>query len=163
MALALHGARDLTRKVHPGDVNTALSPLRTTRTRGRRVADGRDVLRDRGARALMELASRVLVVQPPSGIAHIHLTMRDTFHGGIDDGDIVPGVAVQTILLLMWIIARGINDTLVTMTVHANIGADTDRARAPPIRCLALKRYQKAWVPGMGIGPLPQDPPVSLR
>ena len=69
------------------------------------------------------------MIQPPSGIAHIHLTMRGTFHGGIDDGDIVPGAAVQTIPL-MWIIARRINDALVTMTVHVDIGADTDRARA---------------------------------
>lgn len=91
--------------------------------------------------------------------------MRGTFHGGIDDGDIVPGAAVQTILLLMWIIARGIRNTLVNMTVRANIGAGTDRARAPLIRRLVPKRYQKVWVPGMemGIGLLPRDPLVSLR
>ena len=111
MAPVLHGGRDVTRKVHPGDADTTLVPLQTMRRRGRRAVDGRDVLRDRGARAPMERASGVLVVQPPSGIAHIHLTM----------------------------IARGINDGLVTMTVRADIGADTDRARALLIRRLAQK------------------------
>jgi protocatechuate 3,4-dioxygenase beta subunit len=85
------------------------------RRRGRRAVDGRDVLRDRGARAPMERASGVLVVQPPNGIAHIHLTM----------------------------IARGINDVLVTMTFRADIDADTDRARAPLIRRLAQKPCQR--------------------
>jgi hypothetical protein len=90
MAPALPGGRDMTRKVHPGDADTTLARLRTTKRRGRRAVDGRDVLRDRGVKAPMDRASGVLVVQPPSGIAHIHLTMRGTFHGGIDDEDIVP-------------------------------------------------------------------------
>lgn len=93
MALALPAGRDVTREVHLGDTDTALAPLRTMRRRGRTV-DGRDVLRDRGARAPMERASGALVVQPPSGIAHVHLTMKGTFHGGIDDEDVVPGAAV---------------------------------------------------------------------
>jgi hypothetical protein len=143
MAPALPGGRDVTRKVHPGDANTAHAPPRTMRRRGRRAVDGPDVLRDRGARAPMERASGVLVVQPPSGIAHIHLTMRGTPHGGIDDEDIVPGAAVQIILLLMWTIARGINDALVTTTVRADIDADTDRARALLTRRLAPKRCQR--------------------
>jgi hypothetical protein len=141
MAPALPGGRDVTRKVHPGDTDTTLAPLRTMRRRGRRAIDGRDVLRDRGARASMERASGVLVVQPPSGIAHTHLTMRGTFHGGIDDEDIDPRAAAQTILL-MRIMARGINDALVTRTVRADIGADTDHARALLIRRLAPKRCQ---------------------
>jgi hypothetical protein len=87
--------------------------------------------------------------------------MRGTSHGGIDDQDIDPGAAVQTILLRMWIIARGINDTPITMTVRADIDADTDRARALLIRRLAPKRCQRIWVPG--IDPLARDPPVSLR
>jgi hypothetical protein len=141
MAPALPGGRDVTRKVHPGDTDTALAPLRTMRRRGRRAIDGRDVPRDPEARAPMDRASGVLVVQPPSGIAHTHLTMRGTFHGGVDDEDIVPGVAAQTVLL-MWIISRGINDALITRTVRTDIGADTDRARALPIRRLAPKRCQ---------------------
>lgn len=83
------------------------------------------------------------MVQPPSGIAHIHLRMKDTFHGDIDEEDIVLGAAVQTILLLMWIIARGIKDALVTMTVRADIVADTDRARALLIRRPAPKHCQR--------------------
>jgi hypothetical protein len=149
------------RRVRPGDADTALAPLRTTTRRWRRAVDGRDILRDRGARAPMERASGVLVVQPPSGIAHIHLTIRVTFHGRIDDEDIVPGAAVQTILHLTWVIARRINDARVTMTVHADIGADTDRARALLIRRLAPKRCQRVWVPG--IDPLARDPPVRFR
>src|SRR6266852_5394118 len=93
MAPALPGGRDVTRKVHPGDADTALAHLRTMKKR--RAVDGRDVLRDREARAPMERASGVHAVQPPSGIALIHLTMKGTFHGGIDDQDIVPGAAVQ--------------------------------------------------------------------
>jgi hypothetical protein len=160
MAPALPGGRDVTRKVHPGDADTALAPLRTMRRRWRRAVDVRDVLRDRGARAPIGRANGVLVIQPPSGIAHTHLTMRGTSHGGIDNEDIVPGAAVQTILL-MWVIARGVNGPLATMTVHADIGADTDRARAVLIRRLAPKRCQRVWVPG--IDPLARDPPVSLR
>jgi hypothetical protein len=162
MAPALPAGRDVTREVHLGDTDTALAPLRTMRRRGRRAIDGRDVLRDRGARAPMERASGVLVVQLPSGIAHVHLTMRGTFHGhdGIDDEDIVIGAAVQTVLL-MWIIVRAINDALVTMTVRPDIGADTDRARALLIRRLAPKRCQTVLVPG--IDHLARDPPVSLR
>lgn len=87
--------------------------------------------------------------------------MTGTFHGGIDDQDIVPGAAVQTILLLMWIIARGTNDTLITRTVRADIGADTDRARALVIRRLAPKHCQRIWVPGIDL--LARDPPVSFR
>jgi len=115
MAPTLPGGRDVARKVHPGDADTALAPLRTMRRRGRRAVDGRDVLRDRGARAPMDRASGVLVVQPPSGVAHIHLTM----------------------------IACGINDALVTMTVRADIRADTDPASALLIRRLAQKPCQK--------------------
>ena len=155
------GGRDMMRKVYLGDADTALALLRTMRRRGRRAVDGRDVLRDQGARAPMERASGVLVVQPPSGIGHIHLMMRGTFYGGIDDEDIVLEAAVQTVPLLMWIIARGIHDVLVTMIVPADIGVDTDRARALLTRRLAPKRCQRIWVPG--IDPLAQDPPVSLR
>jgi hypothetical protein len=158
MAPALPGGRDVTGKVHPGDADTVLPPLQRMR---RRAINGRGVLRDRGARALTERASGVLAVQLPSGIAHIHLTMTGTFHDGIDDQDIVPGAEVQTILLLMWIIARGINDTLITMIVRADIGADTDRARALLIRRLAPKHCQRIWV--LGIDLLARDPPVSLR
>lgn len=61
----------------------------------------------------------------------------------------------------MWIIVRAINDALVTVTVRSDIGADTDRARALPIRRLARKRCQTVLVPG--IDPLARDPPVSLR
>jgi len=142
MAPALPDGRDVTRKVHPGDADTALAPLRTMWRRRRRAVDGRDVLRDREARAPMDRASGVLVVQPPSGNAHIHPTMRGTFHAGIDDQDIVPGVAAQTIRPLMWIMARGINDALVTRTVRADIDAHTGRARALLIRRLAPKRCQ---------------------
>lgn len=91
----------------------------------------------------MDRASGVLVVQPPSDIGHIHLTMRGTFHGGTDDEAIGPGAAVQTILPLMRIIIREINDPLVTITVLADISADTNRARALLIRRLAPKRCQK--------------------
>ena len=160
MAPALPDGRDVTRKVHPGDADTVLPLLRMMRRRGRRAVDDRDELRDQGARVPMRRPSGVLVVQSPSGIAHIHLTMRVIFHSGIDDQKIGPGAAVQTILLLMQIIARGTNDALVTMTVRTDIGADTDRARALLIRRLVRRRCQTTWVPG--IDPLTRDPPVSL-
>ena len=135
---AMPGRRDATRKVHPGAADTALPPLRKVRRGGRRAADDRDVLRDQEARAPpMRRASGVLVVLPPSGIAHILLTMRGSFHGGTDKNIVPAGAAVQqSILLLMWIIPRGINDALATMTVRADIGADTDPARALLIRRL---------------------------
>jgi hypothetical protein len=149
------------RKVHPGAADTALALLRTMRRIGRSTIGGRDVLRDRGAGAPMVRASGVLVVQPPSDVGHIPLTMKDIIPGGTDGEGIVLGPAVQTIPLLMRIIARGINDALFTMTVRADIGADTDRARVLLIRHLAPKRCQTGWV--LEIDPLVREPPVSLR
>jgi hypothetical protein len=128
--------------------------------RRRRAVGDCDVLRDRGARAPMERTGGVLMVRPPSGIAHIPLTMKDTFHGGIDGRGIVPGAAAQTVLLLMRIIAHGINDAHITMTVRAGIGTDDidhAQSRALLIRHLAPKRCQRP-----GIEPLAREPPVSL-
>ena len=111
----------------------------------------------------MERADRVLMVQSPNGIARIPLTMRGTIHGGIDDEGIVQAAAVQTILLPMRVTARGINDVLITMTVRADIGTDTDRPppRALLIRHLAPKRCRRGWM--SGIDPLDLEPPVSPR
>jgi len=67
----------------------------------------------------------------------------------------------MTILFLIWIIPCGIHDTLVTMTAPADIGADTDRARALLIRRHAPKRCQRIWV--SEIDPLVRDPPVGLH
>jgi hypothetical protein len=155
VAPALDGGRDATRKVHLGDTGTALAPPLTRRRR--RAVGGCDVLRDRGARVPVGRRGGVLVVRPPSGIAHIPLTMRDTLHGDIDGRGIVPGAAVQTGHLLMGIIA---NDAHITTTVRADIGTDdTDHARSRALltRHLAPKRCQRP-----GIDRLARELPVSL-
>ena len=103
------------------------------------------------------------MLQPPSDVAHSPLTMEDTSQGSIDGIGVVPGAAVQMVLLLMRIIARGINDAHIAMTVRVDIDTDTDHARSRPllISHLAPKRCRRGWVPG--IDPPVRELPVSLR
>ena len=145
MAPALRGGRDVTRKVRPGVADTALAPLRTMKKIRRRAFDG------------------VLMVQPPSGIAHHPLMMKDTRHEGLDCIGIAPGAAVQTVLPLMRIVAGGINGAHIAMTRRTDVGTDTDHARSRALpgltRHLAPKRCLRGWV---RIHPLARETPVSL-
>jgi len=105
--------------------------------------------------------SRVLVVQPPSDIALSPLTMKDTSHEGLDGIGIAPGAAVQTVLLLMRIIAGGINDVHIATTRPTDVGTDTDHARSRALltKHLAPKRCLRGWV---RIDPLARETPVIL-
>jgi hypothetical protein len=104
---------------------------------------------------------RALVVQPPSGIAHSPLMMKDNSHEGLDGIGIAPGAAAQTVLLLMRIIAGGIDDAHIATTRRTDVGTDTDHARSRALltRHLAPKLCLRGWV---RINPLAREAPVSL-
>jgi hypothetical protein len=160
-APALRGGGGTAGKVRPGATDTALAHPRTTK-RGRSAVGGGDARRDRGAGTLVGTTSGALgveVTQPPSGIAHVLPTTRAIAHGGIDCVG-APGAPVQ-VVLLMWIPARAVNDTQIAVTIRTEDGTDHAHFRAPLIRRLAPKRYQRAWM--LGISRLvAREHPVSL-